>query len=546
MQIWRYFVVCWSAAVSAAAAGETDFAEPYVRLFDARRALDMARPIPLAGARTWRLIPAERKDHAFAGDVIALNDRVALLASPKTGAVRVAAVTKDALAPRAAVEFEPAGGRVESVRIEENSPAACTLELRFAGASSPRVRLRVTAGQPYVAVEPLAGLRGVRVVLQPRFLIVPDFFGEDLAYPAGVALKSPTRLPTENMLLGLLDDGRSLAFCVWPDRRARVTARPAAGGACAVEFAGPFGRALWIALLEGPRLWRAAALDPKAAGPVAVDWTPPFEAKWRADFLGAGPVAQSAALASGPGAACCVQGGQTRVRAPARHPFWGRPVEASQVVFYPIDRTRATPLTEFCLTDIVRDTLGSGPCKYVLELEGIDAEASPTPTYATQWIERQFRHRRGGRVRGQMEERLRAMQRHLDEVESRLRAYAALARCVREALRRAGLASSPAGEDLLALCGVIERTAKERSAGAWRTRVQELSNQLLALCGQRDARKRCKPLCAALRDAEAEQNRAIARCRLAARLMRVQAEALAAGDKRWAAVLRALAAQQQN
>jgi hypothetical protein len=41
------------------------------------------------------------------------------------------------------------------------------------------------------------------------------------------------------------------------------------------------------------------------------------------------------------------------------------------VLIYPLDRVAETPLNVFTPVDIMRDTLGQGPCEYVLDLEGM-------------------------------------------------------------------------------------------------------------------------------------------------------------------------------
>ena len=38
-------------------------------------------------------------------------------------------------------------------------------------------------------------------------------------------------------------------------------------------------------------------------------------------------------------------------------------------IVYPITRLDSTPLTEFTIVDIMRATLGIGPCEYVLDIE---------------------------------------------------------------------------------------------------------------------------------------------------------------------------------
>ncbi len=44
-----------------------------------------------------------------------------------------------------------------------------------------------------------------------------------------------------------------------------------------------------------------------------------------------------------------------------------------RVLIYPVDRTADTPVSTFTLVDVMRDTLGAGPCEYILDLEGIKA-----------------------------------------------------------------------------------------------------------------------------------------------------------------------------
>jgi hypothetical protein len=43
-------------------------------------------------------------------------------------------------------------------------------------------------------------------------------------------------------------------------------------------------------------------------------------------------------------------------------------------VVYPVNRVEGTPLEAFTVIDLVRNTLGAGPCEYLLDLEGNKAE----------------------------------------------------------------------------------------------------------------------------------------------------------------------------
>ena len=48
------------------------------------------------------------------------------------------------------------------------------------------------------------------------------------------------------------------------------------------------------------------------------------------------------------------------------------------VLVYPSDRTKETPLATFTPVDIVRNTLGVGPCEYVLDREGLQGRSANT------------------------------------------------------------------------------------------------------------------------------------------------------------------------
>jgi hypothetical protein len=79
-----------------------------------------------------------------------------------------------------------------------------------------------------------------------------------------------------------------------------------------------------------------------------------------------------------------------------------------RVVIYPLGRVAATPLTVFTPVDLMRETLGTGPCQYVLDLAGVKPQPAggdrPILSYATcgLWndhiapITRQFKKLPGG------------------------------------------------------------------------------------------------------------------------------------------------------
>jgi hypothetical protein len=196
-----------------------------------------------------------------------------------------------------------------------------------------------------------------------------------------------------------------------------------------IEFA---GRPVFVALLAAKGIWfeRDVSADP-AQKAIALDWQRPFEAKWRVDFLNrenaccadlmsgivswdAWYTAENAGRPDEAGnptmsiqglwpyfqvPAWIKNGAQadrkfyvamyadmverkaaesrnTALRAEARKekkPYTpAYPTNVfERLVVYPIDRRKDTPLTAMTPTDIMRDSLGQGPCAYILDLEGL-------------------------------------------------------------------------------------------------------------------------------------------------------------------------------
>jgi len=53
------------------------------------------------------------------------------------------------------------------------------------------------------------------------------------------------------------------------------------------------------------------------------------------------------------------------------------------VVVYPINRVKQTPLDAFTVVDVMRNTLGVGPCEYILDLEGQKTDSRGRATCST-------------------------------------------------------------------------------------------------------------------------------------------------------------------
>ena len=166
------------------------------------------------------------------------------------------------------------------------------------------------------------------------------------------------------------------------------------------------GKSIWVAVLEGAGIWHEQAVSADdAKQDLTLDWKPPFSAKWRADLLAEGgstlswyfrnldEVGRHGVQDGDSPPVCSLEDGRAVLRLrrdPRAAPLaWHYP---AKLVVYAMDRDRATPLTTFCPMDVLRNTLGVGPCQYILQTEGLGAEV--TPDSVMTWVEKQFPRRK--------------------------------------------------------------------------------------------------------------------------------------------------------
>jgi hypothetical protein len=193
--------------------------------------------------------------------------------------------------------------------------------------------------------------------------------------------------------------------------------------ACSDIFFGERPR-IWVAILAGKGIWHQRAVATADAGKVIkLDWQMPFAALWRVDWSKADKLTESwEMLLQDPSGKYVMQNwlGQKEgegqnfgaefgprdwnkpnrqrwnpVLGSFKFPCWvdndkagylqpleqpkkqqeGRtPTFSGPAIIYPIDRVQAapftTPLEKLTVVDLVRMTLGIGPCQYILDLEG--------------------------------------------------------------------------------------------------------------------------------------------------------------------------------
>ena len=454
----------------------------------------------------WTLVPEDNLTHKFQGDAVVLNDRLLVVLRPAGSGAEVYGQTP--AGPKQRVELSPrtAAGRkatsLASLRIVENGPAAVTLAASFTmeDGGSCSLTYRLTAGQMIVEVRPGEGTGRLLAACPTRYVVIPDYFADDMVFGPETIERPRVRLPAENFFLNMTGEGDAEVMCVWQSSKQEAAAirsgkgKDAAITGCEIEAAKD--KPIWIACLEGKPLWHEGASAGPDAGPKAArPWKPPFPAKWRWDEL----VVPGAAFLKWYPQAVGVEG---------------------TVLLYAMDRSRGTPLATFTPMDVLRNTLGVGPCQYILQTEGLATETNPTPDNVMTFVEKQFNRKKEKKSAAEIRELLGQMVAHMDRVSGRIERYRRTLRDVSE-MRQAASAAQPPANGAREL-QLIHPRPYRRDAQRTPPQARELADKIIALIGTDGAAAKCDKLGAELRDLS-RRPPVLARYRMTARWLKQSA-----------------------
>jgi len=520
------------------AAGDSEYlpGTPFTYLFDTGG--QSARPLSaeaIAAKQGWALVPEDDTEHALQGDAVLLNDKLTLVLRRQGPGAEVYSQTADGAKLRAVVMAAPGKAvaitGIPSVRIVENSPGAVMVEadLHDDGPSGTcTAGYRITPGQAMLEMTGGPSADRFFVWSNTRYIVVPDFFADDMVFRASACDLPRFGLPAESFLLSLIDGGDCMLMCVWrsaeQDAYAVATGEGADRAIRGCEIAGGADKTLWVALLEQPDVWchRTIAED-DATGSIDLDWKRPFDARWRADFVQVDGGTESRELD-------------------------GVNLPPGRVVVYPLDRSPDTPLTALCPIDVLRNTLGVGPCQYVLQSEGLASDANPTPAFVMEWVERQFAGDKDAESAEEIRRRLEAMADHVARVQARIDQYAAFSREIRALCETDGESAEPTAIERLT--GVLDEM--DRSLAALRDTTDAtayatvLATQIAGLIGKESAPVEFRRLGEAVRRIGAAQDRALSKCRMAVRWLKQQARMTAIRNPRAAELVRKIQARTEQ
>lgn len=363
---------------------------------------------------------------AIKGDLWLSNGRIAAVARKKGSGLEIFSLRSGKPVYRARLQLS--SDTVEKVALTEAGRGAAIVELSWKGASA---RFRLPKGELFIESEALTGDATLRIDCPGRFVLLPDFFADDILVDARKLPLDRVELPSENFVLHFTGGHDGIVMGVFENRdqdvRVTMTGKGDERSISGSEIAyGPKGRKIWISVLEGPGMWHSIDVGPDDRKKIIpLEWTMPFVAQWRVDFTRRddltdswdlllpapegdgfikpswlaqdGKISEATRTATGevdrdaykPGGPASDRLGPDRKRwttvlGHVSYPCWTdrerkgflQPLDHKKVMFsgpvvvYPINRLAETPPDWYTPVDIVRNTLGVGPCQYILDVEG--------------------------------------------------------------------------------------------------------------------------------------------------------------------------------
>ena len=406
-----------ASASAASEGGETPASFPALSVWDT--GVKSAEPLSVTTVRTrsgWTRLERAAKSQASVGDTVLANDRILAVCRRQSPLIEL--YTLGQAGPQSRVQLllvsgdaEPAV-RMQDLKVADISRSSARLEVIYqtARGNALAATLRLKRGAVAIELQAGTGSASVRVVCPSRVVILPDFFADDIVIDPRKIPPALIDLPSENFLLHLTGRGDCIAMCVFesPEHEVSVSLagenqqRLVAGSQ--IHFgAGADGAPgkVWLALLETPDIWHEVTVRLQDTNKIMpLDWKMPFEGQWRVDFTRTNELTDSwEMLLEDPGrtgylkptwlgrGANHLPGNRKRwttVLGWFHYPCWidatGRgylqPLKNRSLAFegpavlYPINRTERTPTDLFTVVDVVRNSLGVGPCEYVLNVEG--------------------------------------------------------------------------------------------------------------------------------------------------------------------------------
>jgi hypothetical protein len=572
----------WAADAAPAPAGKP---RSRITVWDTGKASSaaLASAALVTGGKDWTVVSQGTASQAVKGDAVLSNGRIVAVLRRHASALEVHAVRPGGAVARVRLRLLTAAGepasRLEDMALEENTRGGACLKASFktAGGAAVAARFRIKRGDVTVQTEPGKGAGKLRVECPGRFTVLPDFFADDITVDATRLRPDGVELPSENFILHLTGGGDAMAMCVFDNRRQDVRVTLYGAGDRRVVTGSEIGfegKKVWVALMEAPHVWHRRDVKSADAGKViTLDWTMPFAAQWRVDFTRADDLTDSwemllhekdggylkpSWLGSEEDHLDANRERWNTVLGGYPYPCWSdvngrgylQPLKGKVLhfqgaaVIYPINRVGHTPLDTFTVVDVMRNTLGTGPCEHILDVEGQKSEYKGRATCSvrdtlTPIYENNQQKKQHAKVDRTLDEGLTFVK----HIRGRITRYVAFGKKMREYLAK----QKEAHPELSEFVGEMDKLTREIdtrvAARVAKIKTPEYVARMNADFRKRvldyegpDALERCKAYTEALVQIGDNQDELSGECRWVVKALRQRAGILMATDPRVAPV----------
>jgi hypothetical protein len=546
----------------------------------------------LAQRNGWLLLDEDDKTHALGKTTVLLNDKIVAVLPANGGTLDV--YSRQTVGAKLCARLEPrlAGAsevQRRSLAIRENDRGAIALDLglRSPAGQTGHITFALTAGAPFVKTS-ADGVEKLRVHAPCRWAVLPDFFGDDIAIDASTIPAARAELPSENFFLEMLHAGDALLMTVSESRENEIEVALGSNSPRQIVASDiSYGKQphIWVGLLAAAGIWHERPITLEDADQIlALDWQMPFPALWRVDWSTADKLTDSwEMLLQEPGGKYVMQDwfgqdeafgqrfgkefGDRDWNKPGRirwnpvlgsftFPCWVdnhghgylQPLKqrrytehgpifnfSGPALIYPMDRIKSaglsTPLESLTIVDMVRMTLGVGPCQYILDLEGQKRNSRGVATcYARDVINAIYANGTQLQSKATIEEQLDAAVAFIRNVRERIDEYVAFGRQMTSYLedqKRLHPGQAAFIDDLLTLTARLDQLFNERKESIYtpdyaRQNAEVFREKLLSYTEQ-DAATKCAAQMAVFTSIGGAQDGLVASCRMIVKTLRQRA-----------------------
>ncbi|MBM3333610.1 hypothetical protein FJY63_03015 [Candidatus Sumerlaeota bacterium] len=562
-----------------------------VRLFDTgARSASALSGEALLSQKGWRQVPEDNTARKFRGDAVFTNGRIACLFRRGAAGVEVYSIGPERPTVRAVLS--PASGdkplTLSSFQIVENNSGAGIADAVFRAARGKALTLRYSlkTGQPFVETEARSGVTHLRVEAPCRFAVMPDFFADDIVIDAAELTGATADLPSDNFFLHLLPDRQAIVASVVKtseeDIRATLSGQGQKRMISRSELRYGKDGKIWVGVIAGPGIWHEQDISRDQAGKIIrMDWNAPFPAQWRIDWRREESLTDSwemiserpdgrftkYAMFGEPETIPPNRRRWTTVLGEFPYPCWFdkngqawlQPIKRPALRFegpaivYPINRTPATALDAFTVVDIMRNTLGVGPCEYILDVEGQRIERKGRATCAVRdTLNPIYEKKRQKQQRAEIERALVDVMLFIRYIRGRIEGYATfghemLAYLAEQKKSHPELAKH-LGDLENILRGIDDKYAARRdkikTPDDAAKMVEEFRKTVLDYQGD-DALAKCKRFTEGWVEIGGNQDELVGECRWAIKMLRQRAGLIMAAEPRMAEVAREIRRRSQ-